>query len=82
MNKIVLIGDIHGHESWKKIVEKHSDADKIIFVGDYFDAWHINPAIQIFNFKEILELKASAPDQVVLLVGNHDFHYTRWCSQK
>ena len=82
MNKIVLIGDVHGHESWKKIVKKHSDADKIVFVGDYFDAWHINPAIQIFNFKEILELKASAPDQVVLLIGNHDFHYTRWCSQK
>ena len=35
--KTVIIGDIHGRISWEKIVEKENDADRFIFVGDYFD---------------------------------------------
>ena len=27
------------------------------------------------NFKEIIEFKRQNPDRVVLLLGNHDFHY-------
>ena len=79
MNKIVFIGDIHGHDSWKPIVSKHKDADHFVFVGDYFDAWSITPAVQIQNFKEIIEFKESNPEQVTLLIGNHDFHYMPWC---
>jgi hypothetical protein len=29
------------------------------------------------NFKEIVEFKKANPQQVVLLTGNHDFHYIR-----
>ena len=79
MNKIVFIGDIHGHDSWKPIVSKHKDADHFVFVGDYFDAWSVTPAVQIQNFKEIIEFKESKPEQVTLLIGNHDFHYMPWC---
>jgi len=28
--KIIVIGDIHGRDSWRKIISVHSDADKII----------------------------------------------------
>lgn len=35
--KIVAIGDIHGRDIWEDIVKKEHDADKIVFVGDYFD---------------------------------------------
>ncbi|MFM7767039.1 MAG: hypothetical protein ACKO9S_04160 [Bacteroidota bacterium] len=38
MKKIVAIGDIPGRDVWKKIVKSHQDADRIIFIGDYFDA--------------------------------------------
>ena len=50
-----------------------------MFVGDYFDAYLITPAVQIQNFKKIIEFKESNPGRVTLLVGNHDFHYTPHC---
>lgn len=79
MNKVVFIGDIHGHDSWKRIVADNKTADHFVFVGDYFDAWSVTPAVQIFNFKEIIEFKECTPDRVTLLIGNHDFHYMPWC---
>src|SRR5690606_27598757 len=52
------------------------DADKIIFVGDYFDTHEkINPLQQIDNFKKLLDYKKNHLEQIVLLFGNHDFHY-------
>ena len=56
-------------------VEK--DFDKFIFIGDYFDAKDggYSANRQIENFKDIVEFKRSNPDKVILLIGNHDFHY-------
>lgn len=73
--KIIAIGDIHGRQIWKRIVEKHKDADKIIFVGDYFDSHDINGVTQLYNFNEIVKFKEDNLEQVVLLTGNHDYHY-------
>lgn len=74
--KILAIGDTHGRVKWKDMVAKEgSDADKIIFIGDYFDSWGVSAPRQIVNFEEILEFKRSDPDRIVLLLGNHDFHY-------
>ena len=39
--KIIALGDIHGQKKWEKIVEKNSDADEIIFLGDYFDSFSV-----------------------------------------
>lgn len=75
--KIVGIGDIHGRTVWEKIVKAEHDADKFVFVGDYFDSEHITPMYQIHNFKEICQFKRENPEKVVLLFGNHDFHYLR-----
>lgn len=75
MSKTIVIGDIHGRDTWKQIVEANQDADKIIFVGDYFDSFNIPQLQQIENFAEILALKEKLGDKVVLLIGNHDFHY-------
>ncbi len=72
--KLIAIGDIHGKTIWKEIVEENPDADKIVFVGDYFDGFG-DPPGQIENFLEIVELKKKSPDRFVLLFGNHDFHY-------
>lgn len=74
MTKALIIGDIHGRDCWKEIVAKEN-ADKVIFIGDYFDSFTITAAEQMHNFKEILEYKQSTKSEVILLIGNHDFHY-------
>ncbi len=74
--KIIAIGDIHGRDSWKKIVEEENSADKIVFVGDYFDTHEsISAGKQMQNFREILDFKRKNKEKVVLLIGNHDYHY-------
>lgn len=74
--KIVAIGDTHGRDLWKKVVEKElKSSDKMVFIGDYFDSFDMPIHQQIINFHEILELKENNPDKVELLFGNHDYHY-------
>jgi hypothetical protein len=60
---------------WKLIVNIEEDADRVIFVGDYFDSYDINTETQVNNFLDILEFKKSSGKEVVLLIGNHDHHY-------
>jgi predicted MPP superfamily phosphohydrolase len=73
--KIIALGDTHGTNKWKKIVKANKDADKIVFLGDYFDSFDIPFSEQYKNFIEILTLKKEQPDKVVLLLGNHEYHY-------
>ena len=79
MSKIVVIGDIHGHVSWKRIMQAHGDATEFVFIGDYFDSFSVSHAEQIFNFKEIIEWKEASKIKVTMLIGNHDFHYMSDC---
>lgn len=79
-HRIICLGDTHGRNIWKEIVAKEeSDDTMIIFIGDYFDShtkgYSANRQIQ--NFKDILAYKKARPDNVILLVGNHDFHYIK-----
>lgn len=81
--RIIALGDIHGRVLWKEIVAKEKDVDKWVFIGDYFDThYDITVAQQIDNFKEILEFKKNNMDQVILLLGNHDFHYLKEAQEK
>ena len=73
--KLVAIGDIHGRDIWKEIVAKEHDADKFVFVGDYFDSFTIKGVDQINNFLDIIEFKKQSKVPVILLLGNHDHHY-------
>jgi predicted phosphodiesterase len=72
--KTVILGDTHGRSTWKEIVAQEK-ADRVIFIGDYFDSFDIEPVIQQHNFKEIIEFKEKNECEVILLIGNHDFHY-------
>ena len=75
---IIPLGDIHGRDMWKEILSKNIEWDKAIFIGDYFDAKEdITPQQQIDNFKEIIEFKRKLKDNVILLFGNHDYHYLK-----
>jgi hypothetical protein len=79
--KLVAIGDIHGRDIWKQIVETEQP-DIVVFVGDYFDSFDIPGRTQIDNFKNIIQWKLDNPQRkVVLLVGNHDFHYMSTCNE-
>ena len=77
--KNIYIGDIHGRDTWKQIVNEHEDADNIVFVGDYFDSYDIPGVVQLHNAKEIVEFKKEQEldptKKVYLLIGNHDHHY-------
>lgn len=76
MNKLLginIIGDIHGRDSWKELVDLNF---LNVFVGDYFDPYGIILYDDLVkNFLEIIELKRNNPDKVILLIGNHDAHY-------
>lgn len=74
INKTLVIGDIHGDDCWKKIIEKENH-NRIIFVGDYFDSFNITTEKQINNFLDIIEYKKTSGKEVIMLVGNHDYHY-------
>lgn len=79
--KLIAIGDIHGKDIWKEIINKEQDADKIVFIGDYFDSYNKKDTgpNQLHNFLDILEFKKANLGKVEMLTGNHDFHYTRVC---
>ncbi len=72
--KTVVIGDIHGRSTWKLITHLEN-ADRIIFVGDYFDSFDIKTEEQLNNFLDIIEYKKSSGKEVIMLIGNHDHHY-------
>lgn len=76
--KTIIIGDIHGHDTWKTVLKKEKEWDKVIFLGDYFDSFTVKPCVQVSNFEQILEFKKEDPENVVLILGNHDFHYTAY----
>lgn len=73
--KILLIGDVHGRPFWQKAVNK-SSYDLVIFMGDYFDPYDRSLQEDMYdNFEKIVAFKEANPDQVLLLIGNHDGHY-------
>ncbi len=68
-----IIGDIHGRDTWKRLVD---DNCVNVFVGDYFDPY-LDFTIEELerNFMEIVEYKRKHRKNTVLLYGNHDMDY-------
>jgi Calcineurin-like phosphoesterase len=74
--KTLSIGDLHGRDIWKSIVNNNIDkVDKIVFIGDYCDSFSHTDEHVLNNLKDIITLKLSHMDKVVLLLGNHDVPY-------
>jgi hypothetical protein len=79
--KIIALGDTHGRTIWKSIVAKET-FNKVVFIGDYFDTHEdISAGQQKQNFRDIIQYKEANTDKVVLLFGNHDFHYLSTVSE-
>jgi predicted phosphodiesterase len=72
---LLIISDVHGRTDWNTIVAQEANAEKVIFLGDYFDSFDIKTQQQLDNFKEIIAFKEQNPNKVILLTGNHDLHY-------
>lgn len=75
--RIIALGDTHGRTDWKQITATEQ-FDKVVFIGDYFDTHEdISPDQQKDNFQDIIAFKKANMEKVVLLFGNHDYHYLR-----
>ena len=81
MKRIIVVPDVHGRTFWKEPVMKYLDeVDSIVFLGDYLDPYP-NEGLDTYqglsrNMMEIIKLKKSNDDKVILLKGNHDQHYS------
>lgn len=80
--RIFVFGDLHGNSVWQDILSNNNTWDKIVFLGDYFDSFTITREEQLKNFKALIRLKQSFPDDVILLIGNHDYHYFPFIYEK
>lgn len=72
---MIIIPDIHGRTFWKDCI-KGLENEEIIFLGDYLDPYpeeNITRRDAIENFREIINFKKAHMDNVILLLGNHDF---------
>ena len=77
MSKWIIIPDVHGRQFWRSAVQGHEE-EKIIFLGDYVDpyAWEeILPGDAYKELQDIIAFKKEHPNNVVLLLGNHDLGY-------
>ena len=76
MKKLLIIPDVHGRSFWRSAVEK--EKTKTIFLGDYVDpySWEgFTRADAIKALEDVIELKKERGDDIVLLLGNHDYQY-------
>ena len=79
MNKILVLGDQHGRDFWRSLLDMDLNTiRKIIFLGDYSDPYSKEGYTHnkaILQLEDIIKFKKDNMDKVVLLLGNHDFHY-------
>lgn len=72
--KLLVIPDLHGKTCWKERINQN-DWDKVIFLGDYVDAWSCKDDIMLNNLLDIIQFRKDNMNRVVLLLGNHDIQY-------
>ena len=76
--RYILIPDVHGRDFWRKHVEHRNPDDIVVFLGDYVDPYpdeKITNKAALQGLKDIIELKKSDPEHIILLLGNHDLGY-------
>jgi len=67
----VFVGDTHGDfDASQKVIEKYPlEKNRILFLGDYVDRGPKSKK----NIDYLLEIKQKYPDNLFLLMGNHEF---------
>ncbi len=77
MAEMIIIPDVHGRKFWRNAV-KGFETEKIVFLGDYVDPypWDRISGNQAYaEMMDIIAFKKEHPDNVTLLLGNHDLGY-------
>ena len=75
---VVVVPDVHGRTFWKDNLINEKPTCPIIFLGDYSDPYTeegISDEDCYNNFLDILYFQAQYPNDVTLLIGNHELHY-------
>ena len=80
--EVLIIPDVHGRTFWKDAINKFPKDKfpqlKIIFLGDYLDPYtfldNISNEDAFYNFEDIIHY-AKSDSRIILLIGNHDWHY-------
>ncbi len=77
--ELIVIPDVHGRKFWREAI-KGNENKAIVFLGDYLDPYSSEGVSyeDAFNeFNDILAFKKEHPDNVTLLLGNHDMGYLK-----
>lgn len=74
--KVLAVGDIHT-KRWiiEKVLNIAGNYDKVVLVGDYADDWNASAVDTIETWRDVKMLTERC-DNVVALMGNHDYEYT------
>ena len=72
--KVLVIADLHWMDVWKKHVNS-LEWDKVIFLWDYVDSYDKTDKEILDNLRDIIAFKRANPENVVLLLWNHDIQY-------
>ena len=80
IKKYKIIGDLHGRTNWHQLVEPFDENTVYVFVGDYTDPYYgwedgVNYNQMIDEINRMFDFKKLHPDNVILLIGNHDVQY-------
>lgn len=73
----IVIPDVHGRKFWRDVVKGNEDK-RIIFLGDYLDPYPSEGITSEDAYNELIDIiafKKNHPDNVTLLLGNHDLGY-------
>ena len=73
----LIIPDVHGRDFWRSAVFGHEE-DPIFFLGDYLDPYPFEDVSAVDAYRaltDIISFKKAHPENVVLLLGNHDLGY-------
>ena len=79
--KVLVVPDVHGRLFWTEEVYgvlENTDDVKVVFLGDYLDPYDEDCVDKEYCIKvldDIIELKKKYRDRVILIIGNHDYHY-------
>lgn len=75
---MIVIPDIHGRHFWRCVAEQYAGKEHIVFLGDYLDPYRdemISNEDAFVELQDIMKLKEAHPNDITLLLGNHDLHY-------
>jgi len=74
--KVLVVPDVHGSHEWEAAKSfPQNSYDRIVFMGDYFDAWENKWPEQGQNFEKICAFVRQNSERRKALLGNHDWSY-------